>query len=157
MYAVEAAGVSRRFGRRVAVEGLTLQINPGEIVGFLGRNGAGKTTTLRMLAGLLHPDEGTVRVFGYDTQARGFAAHGLVGVLPEDAAIRVMGTAWENLLQAAESRYVRPEEARRRAGSSSRCSGSTTGRRAGARVLKGHETAACDCHERHQRPASAGA
>jgi ABC-2 type transport system ATP-binding protein len=114
VYAVEAAGVSRRFGRRVAVEGLTLQINPGEIVGFLGRNGAGKTTTLRMLAGLLHPDEGTVRVFGYDTQARGFAAHGLVGVLPEDAAIRVMGTAWENLLQAAESRYVRPEEASRR-------------------------------------------
>ena len=112
MYAVEAAGVSRRSGE-VAVEGLTA-INPGEIVGFLGRNGAGTTTTLRMLAGLLHPDEGTVRVFGYDTQARGFAAHGLVGVLPEDAAIRVMGTAWENLLQAAESRYVRPEEASRR-------------------------------------------
>lgn len=114
MYAVEAAGISRRFGRRVAVDNLTLQINPGEIVGFLGRNGAGKTTTLRMLAGQLHPDEGTVRVFGYDTQARGFVAHGLVGVLPEDAAIRVTTTAWENLLRAAESRYVCPEEALRR-------------------------------------------
>ncbi len=114
MYAVEAAGASRRFGRRVAVDNLTLQIGPGEIVGFIGLNGAGKTTTLRMLAGLLHPDEGTVRVFGYDTQARGFAAHGFVGVLPEDAAIRVTTTAWENLLRAAESRYVRPEEALRR-------------------------------------------
>ncbi|MDK2916663.1 MAG: type transport system ATP-binding protein [Euryarchaeota archaeon] len=114
MYAVEATAVSRRFGRRVAVDNLTLQISPGEIVGFLGLNGAGKTTTLRMLAGQLHPDEGTVRVFEYDTQARGFAAHGLVGVLPEDAAIRVTATAWENLLRAAESRYVRPEEALRR-------------------------------------------
>lgn len=114
MYAVEATGVSRRFGRRVAVDNLTLQIGPGEIVGFLGRNGAGKTTTLRMLAGLLHPDEGMVRVFGYDTQARGFAAHGFVGVLPDDAEIRVTLTAWENLLRAAENRYVRPEEALRR-------------------------------------------
>lgn len=60
---IEVRGLVKRFGRRVAVDGLDLTARPGEIYGFLGPNGAGKTTTIRMLLGTLAPDEGTVRVF----------------------------------------------------------------------------------------------
>jgi ABC-2 type transport system ATP-binding protein len=56
--------VRRRFGRSIALDGLSLSVRPGEIYGFLGRNGAGKTTTLRILTGVLHADSGTVEVLG---------------------------------------------------------------------------------------------
>ncbi|HDR74343.1 MAG TPA: ABC transporter ATP-binding protein [Methanoculleus sp.] len=114
MYAVEAVDVSRRFGRRTAIDELTLKIRTGEIVGLIGLNGAGKTTTLQMIAGLQRPDKGFVRVFGYDIHARGAGARMTVGVLPADAEIRVTSTAMENLMRAAERHYVRPEEALRR-------------------------------------------
>ena len=55
----------RRYNDLVAVEGVDLEIAPGELVGFLGPNGAGKTTTLKMLSGLLHPTHGTARVLGH--------------------------------------------------------------------------------------------
>ncbi|MBN1193861.1 MAG: ABC transporter ATP-binding protein [Methanomicrobiaceae archaeon] len=114
MYAVEAVDVSRRFGRRTAIDELTLQVRTGEIVGLIGLNGAGKTTTLQMIAGLQRPDEGFVRVFGYDIHARGAGGRMTVGVLPADAEIRVTSTAMENLMRVAERHYVRPEEALRR-------------------------------------------
>jgi ABC-2 type transport system ATP-binding protein len=59
---IEAQGLSRSYGGRPAVKGVSLRVQAGEVVGFLGPNGAGKTTTLRMLVGLLCPDEGTVEV-----------------------------------------------------------------------------------------------
>jgi len=62
--AIEAAGLSKRFGRIIAVDGIDFQIRPGEIFGFLGPNGAGKTTTINMLTGLARPDGGAIRFFG---------------------------------------------------------------------------------------------
>ena len=59
---IHASGLSRSYGGRPAVKGVSLRVEAGEVVGFLGPNGAGKTTTLRMLVGLLCPDEGTVAV-----------------------------------------------------------------------------------------------
>jgi ABC-2 type transport system ATP-binding protein len=64
--AIAAHGVSRSFGKKRAVEGVDLAIGPGRIYGLLGRNGAGKTTLLKMLAGLIRPDSGEVRVNGAD-------------------------------------------------------------------------------------------
>lgn len=61
---IEASGLTKRFGRVLAVDGLTFSIRPGEVTGFLGRNGAGKTTTLRMALGLERPTAGTVTVDG---------------------------------------------------------------------------------------------
>ncbi|MFD2763472.1 ABC transporter ATP-binding protein [Micromonospora eburnea] len=62
--AVELAGLTKTFGPVTAVDGLSLRVQPGEVVAFLGPNGAGKTTTVDMLLGLARPDAGTVRLFG---------------------------------------------------------------------------------------------
>ncbi len=63
-HAVEVDGVSKRFGRQVALHGVDLRVRRGEIYGLLGPNGAGKTTLIRCLVGLLRPDAGSVRVLG---------------------------------------------------------------------------------------------
>jgi len=64
--AIAVEGLVKRFGARTVVDGLSLQVAPGEICGFLGANGSGKTTTLRMLCGLLVPDGGHGRCLGLD-------------------------------------------------------------------------------------------
>jgi ABC-2 type transport system ATP-binding protein len=66
--ALDVRGLSKRFDRP-AVDGLDLTIRKGEFYGLLGPNGAGKTTTLRMVAGLLKPDAGSIAVFGVDALA----------------------------------------------------------------------------------------
>src|SRR5574337_2127765 len=65
-YAIITNGLTKRFGKIVAVDHVDLRIKRGEIYGFLGPNGAGKSTTIRMLCGLLDPTEGTGHVLGYD-------------------------------------------------------------------------------------------
>ncbi|KPV46685.1 multidrug ABC transporter ATP-binding protein, partial [Kouleothrix aurantiaca] len=65
-YAVETEDLTRRFGDFVAVDRLSIRVEPGEVFGFLGPNGSGKTTTIRMLCGLLAPTSGVGRVLGLD-------------------------------------------------------------------------------------------
>jgi ABC-2 type transport system ATP-binding protein len=65
-YAVQTEKLTKTFGDIVAVDGLDLRVDRGEIYGFLGPNGAGKTTTIRMLCGILEPTAGRGRVLGYD-------------------------------------------------------------------------------------------
>nr|WP_228484789.1 ABC transporter ATP-binding protein [Microbacterium cremeum] len=76
-------GVTKRFGSTHAVEGIDLTVPAGTFYGLVGPNGAGKTTTLSMIAGLLDPDRGTIRVGGVDTAATPRAAKKLMGVLPD--------------------------------------------------------------------------
>ncbi len=64
--AIDVRGLTKRFGARTAVDGLTIQLARGRICGFLGPNGSGKTTTIRMLCGLLTPDAGEGTCLGYD-------------------------------------------------------------------------------------------
>lgn len=82
-YAVQAAGLSKRFGHVTAVAGLDLAIPRGAFFGIVGPNGAGKTTTLSMLTGLLRPDRGTALVEGVDVWADPLSAKRLMGVVPE--------------------------------------------------------------------------
>ena len=81
--AVGIDGVSRAFGDVKAVDGLSLSLAPGEVVGFLGTNGAGKTTTIKMITGLLRPDAGEVSVFGGDPSDPAVRAR--IGYMPEVA------------------------------------------------------------------------
>src|SRR5262245_52543957 len=64
VFAVEAVGVTKRYGELIAVDGISLEVAQGEVYGVLGPNGAGKTTFLRMLFGLVRPDAGVLRLFG---------------------------------------------------------------------------------------------
>lgn len=89
---ITVTGVSKRFGEVVAVDGLTFRAEPGRVTGFLGPNGAGKSTTMRMLLGLVRPDEGTAR-FG-DTAYRDLAdPSGTVGAVLDVAAAHPATTA----------------------------------------------------------------
>ena len=84
MDAVVIQDVSKRFGSTQAVSRLTLDVQSGEILGFLGTNGAGKTTTIKMLLGLMLPDEGSIRVLGGDPQEA--STRSRIGFMPETAA-----------------------------------------------------------------------
>ncbi len=79
---IELRDLTKRYGRTVAIRGLTLDVRPGEMFGFLGLNGAGKTTTIRILLDLLRPTAGRARVLGRDCQADGLAARASIGYLP---------------------------------------------------------------------------
>jgi ABC-2 type transport system ATP-binding protein len=80
---IEIDNVTRKYGTKVAVAGLTLRIPPGELFAFLGPNGAGKTTTIKMMVGLLRPSSGTIRLSGYDVSQRQLAANRLLGYVPD--------------------------------------------------------------------------
>src|SRR5690606_39177589 len=82
--AVWARGLTRRFGKYTAVDNLNLSIEAGEFYGLLGQNGAGKTTTIRMIVGLLRPDEGTAGIGEFDTWKQPTEVKARIGVLPEE-------------------------------------------------------------------------
>ena len=67
-FAIDVAGITKRFGDKTVVNAIDLQVRRGEIYGFLGPNGSGKTTFIRMLCGLLTPDAGTGTCLGYDVR-----------------------------------------------------------------------------------------
>ena len=67
-HAIVTQGLTRRFGKKTAVDGLDLQVPTGCVFGFLGRNGAGKTTTMKMLLNILEPSEGSAEILGLDTR-----------------------------------------------------------------------------------------
>ncbi len=81
--AINIYKVTKRYGDLVAVEGLSLNIEPGEIYGFLGLNGAGKTTTIRMLLGMIRPDGGLVSIFGTKIKPGQRLIWGRVGYMVE--------------------------------------------------------------------------
>jgi ABC-2 type transport system ATP-binding protein len=90
-------GLTRRFGDVVAVDHLTLEVQVGEVFGFLGHNGAGKTTTIRMLNGVLAPTSGTARVLGLEPMEEGPSLRQRTGVLTETPSLDERLTGRENL------------------------------------------------------------
>src|SRR5882762_3185040 len=94
--ALEITALKKSFGRP-AVDGLDLRVRPGEFYMLLGPNGAGKTTTLRMVTGLLKPDEGAISIFGVDAIAEPLAAKQIVGWLSDEPMIYDKLTPFEYL------------------------------------------------------------
>lgn len=99
---IDVQGLSRSFGARVAVSGVTLCIEPGAIVGLVGANGGGKTTSLRMLAGLLRPSAGSGKVLGCDVMRPQRARRGQIGYMTQSLALYPELTVAENLRFRAE-------------------------------------------------------
>jgi ABC-2 type transport system ATP-binding protein len=111
--AIMAEGLTKYYGNFLAVDHVNFNVNQGELFGFLGPNGAGKTTTVRILTGIINPEEGKVLVMGYP--AGSLQAKQLSGVVPEQANAYIDLSAWDNLLLMAELYRVRISEAKHRA------------------------------------------
>lgn len=113
MKAVAKHELTRTFGKVVAVDRLSLEVNEGEVFGLLGLNGAGKTTTLMMLATLLRPTSGSAQVFGYDIVRHRDKVREFIGVVFEERAVDTRLTGRQNLDLHARM-YHLPGEIRRR-------------------------------------------
>ena len=101
--------VSKRFGRRLAVDGVSLEIGPGQAFGFLGPNGAGKTTLIRMLVGLTRPSAGTVCLFGRPLDDDRAAILARVGAIVEEPRFHLHISARQNLRLSAAARGRRAD------------------------------------------------
>ena len=110
-YAVRLKGVTKRFGKYAAVSSLDLEIPRGVICGLLGPNGSGKTTSIRMIMGILHPDEGQVDLFGGDPDQ---IRRTKVGYLPEERGVYRKMKCLDLVLFLAEIRGVPRSEGRQR-------------------------------------------
>src|SRR5918992_280708 len=97
---IELKALTKRYGTFTAVDAIDLTVPKGELFGFLGPNGAGKTTTLRMIAGILQPTRGTVRIAGVDLARDPIAAKARLGFIPDRPFI------YEKLTGAEFLRFV---------------------------------------------------
>jgi len=106
--------VSKSYGDVVALDGVSLEVKPGEVFGLLGANGSGKTTLNRCLATLVRPDRGTIEVGGHDVTGNPDGVRGALGYLAEHPAFVPSLSGWEFLAFIAGLRGVGPAEAKER-------------------------------------------
>jgi len=98
MNAIEVEDLTKRFGNFTAVDHIDFNVEARELFGFLGPNGAGKTTTVRMITGVIKPDDGWVSIMGYDVDRETIKAKQMAGVLPETSNAYIDLSAWQNLM-----------------------------------------------------------
>jgi ABC-2 type transport system ATP-binding protein len=103
---VEANALHKSFGPIIAVDGITLSVRKGEVLGFLGPNGAGKSTTMKMITGFLEPDQGSSKICGFDVEAQPLEAKSRLGYLPEGAPLYAEMTPRSLLSFIAEIRGI---------------------------------------------------
>src|SRR5438876_4386385 len=108
--AIETEDLTKHYGRTVGIDGLTLQVERGEVFGFLGANGAGKTTTIRLLLDLLRPSHGRASILGFDCQRDSVAARACIGYLPGELPIfpELTGAGFLRFLAKAGGQTVSP-------------------------------------------------
>ena len=94
---IKVSNVTKRYGNLLAVDSVSFEVTPGEIVGFLGPNGAGKSTTLRILYTVMKPDEGSASIDGHDVVNDSLDARRCTGALPHGAGLYPHLTARENI------------------------------------------------------------
>jgi oleandomycin transport system ATP-binding protein len=113
--AIEAAGLTKRFGETVALDGVDLGARRGTVLGVLGPNGAGKTTAVRILATLLRPDGGSARVAGLDVVRDAAAVRRQIGLTGQYASVDDTLTGRQNLVMIGRLLDLRPRAAKARA------------------------------------------
>ena len=112
-FALRLNGVTKKFGKYTAVDSLDFEVPRGVICGLLGPNGSGKTTSIRMIMGILGPDEGTVSLYGEDPNV---TRRTKVGYLPEERGVYKKMKCLELITFLGEIRGLNRAEARRRGG-----------------------------------------
>ncbi len=106
--AIDVKGLVKRFGDATVVDHVSMSVAEGEIVGFLGPNGSGKTTTIRMMCGLLTPDEGEGKVLGFDLRTEGLKIKREVGYMTQRFSFYEDLTIAENLEFVARLYRLKP-------------------------------------------------
>ena len=114
--AIDAKGLTRRFGSFTAVDHVTLSIERGEIFGFLGSNGCGKSTTMKMLTGLLPPTEGTATLFGHSVEAGSLEVRKNLGYMTQSFSLYGELTVRQNLVLDARLYHIPDDKAKVRIG-----------------------------------------
>jgi ABC-2 type transport system ATP-binding protein len=114
-YAVEVKELRKVYGEVVAVDGISFQVEAGELFGFLGPNGAGKTTTVNILTGVSLPTAGSASIHGHDVVRDSFRARETINVVPEVSNAYPEYTAWSNLMFTGALYGVPRKETSRRA------------------------------------------
>jgi ABC-2 type transport system ATP-binding protein len=112
---IEVQNLTKIYGKLMAVDHINFEVEKGEIFGFLGPNGAGKTTTLRMLTGVIKPDDGEADILGFNIQKEPLKSKQNIGVVPETSNAYVDLTAWQNMMLMSELYGVPKKEAEIRA------------------------------------------
>jgi ABC-2 type transport system ATP-binding protein len=112
--AIKVAGLTKRFGALTAVDSLDFEIHPGEIFAFLGPNGAGKTTTVKLLSGLLRPDEGTALIAGFDMAKAPQQAKARAGMVPEQPFVYPYLTGFEFMRLAGDLYGIAADQQRKK-------------------------------------------
>ncbi|WP_315114714.1 ABC transporter ATP-binding protein [uncultured Clostridium sp.] len=110
MNVLEVDNLCKRLGSRPIIRGVNFSVKEGEIFGFLGPNGAGKTTTIRMLVGLIHPNEGHIKIMGKDLFKEREDALSHIGAVVENPELYGYLTGRENLMQIARIRGISKEK-----------------------------------------------
>jgi len=112
--AIEVKDLTKNYGEITAVDHINFEVRKGEIFGFLGPNGAGKTTTIRILTGVIKPDDRTAVIMDYDVLKESLKAKQIMSVVPEMANAYIDLTAWQNLMLIGELYGVSKEERQER-------------------------------------------
>jgi ABC-2 type transport system ATP-binding protein len=112
---IKTISLVKRFGDKLAVNSVNLEVRGGEIFGFLGPNGAGKTTTIKMICGLLRPTAGSASVGGFDIQRQPIAAKSILGYVPDEPMLYEKLSAREFLSFVADLYNVPLQQAEHRA------------------------------------------
>lgn len=137
---IQANQLQRRYGSRIAVDGLDIELRRSDILGFLGPNGAGKSTTMAMLTGNLAPQGGTIRIAGIDLLEQPLAAKRSLGYLPETPPLYKELTVDEYLTYAARLHAIpRPRLAAALDQAKERCGLGEVGRRLIGNLSKGYQ------------------
>ncbi|MDY2632800.1 ABC transporter ATP-binding protein [Clostridium sp.] len=110
MKVLEVTNLKKTLGKREIIKNISFSIEEGEIFGFLGPNGAGKTTTIRMLVGLIHPNEGSISICGHDLKNDTEKALREVGAVVENPELYKYLSGRENLMQIARIRNISKED-----------------------------------------------
>lgn len=115
IYTIRTAGLVKRYGKVVALDGLDLEVPKGTVLGLLGPNGAGKTTAVRILTTLLEPDEGTAEVAGLDVRTQADEVRERIGLSGQTAAVDEHLTGYENLDMVGRLYHLGRNRSRERA------------------------------------------
>lgn len=137
---LSARNLTRSFGNRQVIHGVSLELRRGEVLGLLGHNGAGKTTTLQMLTGCLLPDSGEIEICGIDLSRQPMPAKAHIGYLPETPPLYRELSVDDYLTFAARLRGMKPGEvAEALVQAKQRCGLNATGKKVIGTLSKGYQ------------------